>query len=158
MEMSAGPGEAWYPSGRDGGRQLPRPGSLTPKPGCMCCACGDPVGPTSSAPRRPQAPHDAVGVWCTKRRAGLSPSSLPPLHPSARPTPGRRAPEAAKRPRAREGVLAVRTRLCLRVPIDTMRGWDEGPQQLLGVPGTIPPLRGNSKARQTQDGFVGDIV
>lgn len=103
MEMSAGPGEEWYPSGRDGGRQPPRPGSLTPKPGCMCCACGDLVGPTSLAPRRPQAPHDAVGVWCTKRRAGLSPSSLPPLHPSARPAPGRRAPEAAKDPARERG-------------------------------------------------------
>lgn len=91
----------------------------------------------------------------TCRPLPLLPSSPPPLCASHS---GEARSGSSKGPRAREGVLAVRTWLCLRVPIDTMRGWDEGPQQLLGVPGTIPPLRGNSKARQTQDEFVGDIV
>lgn len=91
----------------------------------------------------------------TCRPLPLLPSSPPPLRASHS---GEARSGSSKGPRAREGVLAVRTRLCLHVPIDTMRGWDEGPQQLLGVPGTIPPLRGNSKACQTQDGFVGDIV
>lgn len=157
MEVSAGPGEEWYPSGRDGGRQPPRPGSLTPKPGCMCCACGDPVGPTSSAPRRPQAPHDAVGVCAGSDVPASPPPPFLPSTPPRVPLRGGALRKQQRTPRER-GVLAVRTRLCLRVPIDTMRGWDEGPQQLLGVPGTIPPLRGNSKACQTQDEFVGDIV